>query len=36
VEDLTGAVLYLASEASKFTTGSVLVVDGGQTLSLAY
>ncbi|MES1244571.1 MAG: glucose 1-dehydrogenase [Acidobacteriota bacterium] len=36
VEDLTGAVLYLASEASKFTTGAVMVVDGGQTLSLAY
>lgn len=36
VEDLTGAVLYLASEASRFTTGAVLVVDGGQTLSLAY
>jgi NAD(P)-dependent dehydrogenase (short-subunit alcohol dehydrogenase family) len=31
--DLTGAVLYLASDASRFTTGSVIVVDGGQTLT---
>jgi NAD(P)-dependent dehydrogenase (short-subunit alcohol dehydrogenase family) len=35
-EDLVGAVLYLASEASSFTTGSVLVIDGGQTLGGAY
>jgi NAD(P)-dependent dehydrogenase (short-subunit alcohol dehydrogenase family) len=35
-EDLTGAVLYLASDASRFTTGSVLIVDGGQTLEGAY
>jgi NAD(P)-dependent dehydrogenase (short-subunit alcohol dehydrogenase family) len=35
-EDLTGAVLYLAGDAAKFTTGSVLVVDGGQTLGGAY
>lgn len=34
--DLVGAVLYLASGASRFTTGSVLVVDGGQTINLAY
>ena len=35
-EDLVGAVLYLASEASRFTTGSILVIDGGQTLGGAY
>ncbi len=31
-EELTGAALYLASNASNFTTGSVLVVDGGFSL----
>ncbi len=35
-EDITGAVLYFAGQASGFTTGSVLVIDGGQTLGLAY
>lgn len=35
-DDLTGAVLYFASQASGFTTGSVLVIDGGQTLGLGY
>jgi NAD(P)-dependent dehydrogenase (short-subunit alcohol dehydrogenase family) len=29
--DLAGAVIYLASQASTFVTGSVLVVDGGYT-----
>jgi NAD(P)-dependent dehydrogenase (short-subunit alcohol dehydrogenase family) len=32
-EDLVGAVLYLASDAARFTTGAVLVIDGGQTLA---
>lgn len=35
-EDIVGAVLYFAGRASGFTTGSVLVIDGGQTLGLAY
>ncbi|HKB48508.1 MAG TPA: SDR family oxidoreductase [Ktedonobacterales bacterium] len=31
-EEIAGAALYLASPASDFTTGQVLVVDGGMTL----
>ncbi len=29
VEDLMGAMLYLASEASAMVTGDILLVDGG-------
>jgi NAD(P)-dependent dehydrogenase (short-subunit alcohol dehydrogenase family) len=35
-EDLVGAALYLASDASRFTTGAVMVVDGGQMVGGAY
>lgn len=35
VEELAGVVLYLASPASSFMTGSTLVIDGGQLVSNA-
>jgi len=35
-EDVVGAALYLASSASNWVTGTVLVVDGGYTLSPSY
>jgi NAD(P)-dependent dehydrogenase (short-subunit alcohol dehydrogenase family) len=33
-EDVAGVALFLASDAASFMTGSVVVVDGGQTLSV--
>jgi NAD(P)-dependent dehydrogenase (short-subunit alcohol dehydrogenase family) len=33
VEELVGAAVYLCSDASSFTTGQILIVDGGQLAS---
>ena len=35
-DEIAGAALYLASDASRFVTGTVMVIDGGQTLGGAY
>ena len=32
-EEIAGTVLYLASEASSFTTGTALLVDGGLSIT---
>jgi NAD(P)-dependent dehydrogenase (short-subunit alcohol dehydrogenase family) len=32
-EDVSGVALFLASDAASYITGSVIVVDGGQTLA---
>jgi NAD(P)-dependent dehydrogenase (short-subunit alcohol dehydrogenase family) len=32
VDELVGATVYLASDSSSFTTGEVIVIDGGLTL----
>jgi gluconate 5-dehydrogenase len=33
-EDLMGAAVFLASEASDFMTGQVMVIDGGMTVAI--
>lgn len=35
-EEIVGTVIYLASEASRFMTGSILVVDGGELAAGGY
>ena len=35
-EEIVGTAIYLASDASKFVTGSVIVVDGGELASGGY
>ena len=32
--ELTGMALYLAAEASSFTTGAIMLIDGGQKISI--
>jgi NAD(P)-dependent dehydrogenase (short-subunit alcohol dehydrogenase family) len=32
IEELKGIIIYLASAASNYTTGSDLLIDGGQWL----
>ena len=32
-DELVGAAIYLASEASSFTTGSEIIIDGGVLLA---
>ena len=33
VDEIVGAALYFASESARFTTGSILLIDGGMLAS---
>ena len=32
-EEMAGAIIYLASNASRFTTGATIILDGGMLIS---